>query len=79
MADYHLPPTATPAEVSAAIRANGFVIVDNLVSNELMDRVAEELEERRRRASLERLSESVDLEPTPESPAPQAVLAREGG
>jgi len=23
MADYHLPPTATPAEVSAAIRANG--------------------------------------------------------
>jgi ectoine hydroxylase-related dioxygenase (phytanoyl-CoA dioxygenase family) len=45
MADYHLPPTATPAEVSAAIRANGFVIVDNLVSNELMDRVAEELEE----------------------------------
>jgi len=45
MADYHLPPTATSAEVSAAIRANGFVIVDNLVSNELMDRVAEELEE----------------------------------
>ena len=35
MADYHLPPTATPAEVSAAIRANGFVIVDNLVSNQL--------------------------------------------
>jgi amino acid transporter len=34
---------------------------------------------RRRRASLERLSESFDLEPTPESPAPQAVLAREGG
>jgi amino acid transporter len=33
---------------------------------------------RRRRASLERLSESVDLELTPESPAPQAVLAGEG-
>ncbi|MDT5106836.1 MAG: hypothetical protein QOI25_4349 [Mycobacterium sp.] len=45
MPDYHLPPTATSAEVAAAIRANGFVIVDNLVSNELMDRVAEELEE----------------------------------
>ncbi|HEV7422917.1 MAG TPA: phytanoyl-CoA dioxygenase family protein [Mycobacterium sp.] len=45
MPDFHLPPTATPAEVAAAIRANGFVIVDNLVSNELMDRVADELEE----------------------------------
>ena len=45
MRDYHLPPAATSAEVAAAIRANGFVIVDNLVSNELMDRVAEELEE----------------------------------
>jgi hypothetical protein len=45
MPDYHLPPTATSAEVAAAIRADGFVIVDNLVSNELMDRVAEELEE----------------------------------
>ena len=79
MADYHLPPTATPAEVSAAIRANGFVIVDNLVSNELMDRVAEELEERRRRASLERLSESVDLEPTPESPAPRPSWPAKAG
>jgi ectoine hydroxylase-related dioxygenase (phytanoyl-CoA dioxygenase family) len=45
MPEYHLPPTATSAEVAAAIRANGFVIVDNLVSNEVMDRVAEELEE----------------------------------
>jgi ectoine hydroxylase-related dioxygenase (phytanoyl-CoA dioxygenase family) len=45
MRDYHLPPAATSAEVAAAIRANGFVIVDNLVSNELMDRVAEELKE----------------------------------
>jgi ectoine hydroxylase-related dioxygenase (phytanoyl-CoA dioxygenase family) len=43
--DYHLPPTATPADVTAALRKDGFVIVDNLVSNELMDRVAEELEE----------------------------------
>lgn len=46
MPKYHLPPpTATPDEVTAAIREDGFVIVDNLVSNELMDRVAEELEE----------------------------------
>lgn len=45
MPDYHLPPTATPAEVTEAIRRDGFVIVDNLVSNEVMDRVAEELEE----------------------------------
>ncbi len=45
MPDYHLPPTATPAEVTEAIRKDGFVIVDNLVSNEVMDRVAEELEE----------------------------------
>jgi hypothetical protein len=45
MPKYHLPPTATSAEVSAAIRADGFVIVDNLVSNAVMDRVAEELDE----------------------------------
>src|SRR6266436_3079613 len=45
MPKYHLPPTATSAEVAAAIRADGFVIVDNVVSNEVMDRVAEELEE----------------------------------
>lgn len=45
MPKYHLPPTATSAEVAAAIRADGFVIVDNLVSNTVMDRVAEELHE----------------------------------
>jgi ectoine hydroxylase-related dioxygenase (phytanoyl-CoA dioxygenase family) len=45
MPKYHLPPTATSAEVAAAIRADGFVIVDNLVSNEVMDRVAEQLDE----------------------------------
>jgi ectoine hydroxylase-related dioxygenase (phytanoyl-CoA dioxygenase family) len=45
MPRYHLPPTATPADVTAAMREDGFVVVDNLVSNELMDRVAEELEE----------------------------------
>lgn len=45
MPDHHLPPTATPAEVTAALRKDGFVIVDNLVSNDVMDRVAEELEE----------------------------------
>jgi ectoine hydroxylase-related dioxygenase (phytanoyl-CoA dioxygenase family) len=45
MPRYHLPPTATPADVTAAMREDGFVVVDNLVSDELMDRVAEELEE----------------------------------
>lgn len=45
MPKYHLPPTATSAEVAAAIREDGFVIVDNLVSNATMDRVAEQLDE----------------------------------
>jgi ectoine hydroxylase-related dioxygenase (phytanoyl-CoA dioxygenase family) len=40
----HLPPTATPDEVAAALRADGYVIVDNLVSGEVMDRVAAELD-----------------------------------
>jgi ectoine hydroxylase-related dioxygenase (phytanoyl-CoA dioxygenase family) len=40
----HLPPTATPDDVAAALRKDGYVIVDNLVSNELMDQVAEELD-----------------------------------
>jgi hypothetical protein len=45
MPRYHLPPTATKDDVTAALRADGFVIVDNLVSDAMMDRVAEELEE----------------------------------
>lgn len=45
MPQYHLPPTAAPAEVAAAIRKDGFVIVDNLVTNEVMDRAADELDE----------------------------------
>ena len=40
----HLPPTATPDDVVAALKADGACIVDNLASNELMDRVAEEME-----------------------------------
>ncbi|AQT79515.1 phytanoyl-CoA dioxygenase [Mycolicibacterium litorale] len=40
---YHLPNTATMEEITAALRDNGFVIVDNLVPPELMDRIAEEL------------------------------------
>ena len=40
---YHLPNTATMDEVAAALRADGFVIVDNLVPPELMDQIAEEL------------------------------------
>lgn len=40
----HLPPTASPAEVVAALHADGACIVDNLVSNALMDQVAEEMD-----------------------------------
>src|SRR5215207_3035459 len=42
---YHLPPTATKDDVTAALRTDGFVIVDNLVPDSVMDRVADELEE----------------------------------
>lgn len=42
---YHLPPTATPDDVTHALRRDGFVIVDNLVPNSLMDDVAEQLAE----------------------------------
>ncbi|GAY19066.1 phytanoyl-CoA dioxygenase family protein [Mycobacterium sp. shizuoka-1] len=40
---YHLPNTATMEQITAALRADGFVIVDNLVPPELMDQIAEEL------------------------------------
>ena len=40
----HLPPTCTPEEVAAALRADGACIVDNLISNEAMDLVAEEMD-----------------------------------
>ena len=40
---YHLPNTATMEDVSAALREDGFVIVDNLVAPEVMDQIAEEL------------------------------------
>jgi hypothetical protein len=43
MALKHLPPTSAPEEVVAALKADGACIVDNLVSDELMDRVAEEM------------------------------------
>lgn len=39
----HLPSTASAQEVAAALRENGYVIVDNLASNELMDRISEEM------------------------------------
>jgi Phytanoyl-CoA dioxygenase (PhyH) len=42
---YHLPPTATEQDVIDALRKDGFVIVDNVVSNATMDRLAEELGE----------------------------------
>ncbi|CDP89629.1 MULTISPECIES: phytanoyl-CoA dioxygenase family protein [Mycolicibacterium] len=40
---YHLPNTATMEEITAALRKDGFVIVDNLVPPELMDQIAGEL------------------------------------
>ncbi len=40
----HLPPTTTPEEVAAALKADGACIVDHLVSNETMDRVAAEMD-----------------------------------
>ena len=39
----HLPSNAKPEEVAATLRENGYVIVDNLVSNELMDRIDAEM------------------------------------
>ncbi|CAN5454567.1 hypothetical protein BH09ACT8_BH09ACT8_02140 [soil metagenome] len=40
---YHLPNTATMDDIAAALRADGFVIVDDLVPPELMDQIGEEL------------------------------------
>jgi ectoine hydroxylase-related dioxygenase (phytanoyl-CoA dioxygenase family) len=40
---YHLPNTATTDDIAAALRADGFVIVDDLVPPELMDQIGEEL------------------------------------
>jgi len=40
----HLPSTATGAEVAAALREHGYAIVDNLASNELMDRIKAEMD-----------------------------------
>jgi hypothetical protein len=39
----HLPSTATGQDVTFALRENGYVIVDNLASNELIDRIAKEM------------------------------------
>ena len=39
----HLPSTATPEEVNAALREHGYAIVDNLVPESLMDRIDEEM------------------------------------
>lgn len=41
---HHLPPTATPQEITRWLREDGYVIVDNLVGTEHMDRIAAELE-----------------------------------
>ena len=42
---YHLPNTATMQEIAAALRQDGFVIVDDLVPPQLMDQIAEELDD----------------------------------
>ncbi len=39
----HLPSDATPEQVAEAINRDGYVIVDELVSNEVMDRLSEEM------------------------------------
>ncbi|MFA5119920.1 phytanoyl-CoA dioxygenase family protein [Zavarzinia sp.] len=39
----HLPSTATPEEVAAALREHGYCIVDNLVPEALMDRIDAEM------------------------------------
>lgn len=39
----HLPSTATPEDVVASLRKYGYAIVDELVSNELMDRINAEM------------------------------------
>jgi ectoine hydroxylase-related dioxygenase (phytanoyl-CoA dioxygenase family) len=39
----HLPPSADPSEVAAAIARDGAVVVDNVVSADVMDRTHEEL------------------------------------
>jgi ectoine hydroxylase-related dioxygenase (phytanoyl-CoA dioxygenase family) len=39
----HLPNTASAQEVSASLAEHGYAIVDELVSNEFMDRIAEEM------------------------------------
>ncbi|CAN5301026.1 phytanoyl-CoA dioxygenase family protein [soil metagenome] len=40
---HHLPPTTTAADISRYLREDGYVIVDNLVGNDHMDRIATEL------------------------------------
>lgn len=39
----HLPPSATKDDVTAALKADGACVVDNLVTNDVMDRLAEEM------------------------------------
>ncbi|MCF4166755.1 phytanoyl-CoA dioxygenase family protein [Zavarzinia compransoris] len=39
----HLPSTATPEEITAALREHGYCIVDNLVPESLMDRIDAEM------------------------------------
>lgn len=41
---HHVPPTATPADITRHLREDGYVIVDNLVGTDHMDRIATELD-----------------------------------
>jgi ectoine hydroxylase-related dioxygenase (phytanoyl-CoA dioxygenase family) len=41
---HHVPPTTSPAEITRHLREDGYVIVDNLVGIDHMDRIATELE-----------------------------------
>jgi ectoine hydroxylase-related dioxygenase (phytanoyl-CoA dioxygenase family) len=40
---HHVPPTTTPADITRHLREDGYVIVDNLVGTDHMDRIATEL------------------------------------
>jgi ectoine hydroxylase-related dioxygenase (phytanoyl-CoA dioxygenase family) len=40
----HLPPTATPEQVAQALQTQGYAIVDELASNDLMDRIHSEMD-----------------------------------
>ncbi|MCF5518247.1 phytanoyl-CoA dioxygenase family protein [Pseudomonas sp. PA-3-6E] len=44
MVPTHLPNTATPEQIDQSLRAHGYVIVEELVSGELMERIQDEMD-----------------------------------